>query len=184
MSDEIRKRAIRVIVNSGMFFLIVTITSFAIPGVFAIIREIPREGLTFGSAFGLLLVFVAAFFGIRLLLDLIRLVDLSSDFLVSQIPGLKEEKRISIVRALKELVIVLILVVVASIVTPFLALVPSFAFQFQVVVSVGLAIPSVILLYDAGKTLYAIFQSAIELFVDRLSSVRQSRVSTENAAKA
>ena len=169
MSEEIRKRAIRVIINSGMLFLIVTITSFAIPGVLGIIREIPREGLTIGSALGLLLVFVEAFFGLRMLLDLIRLVDLTSDFLVAQIPGLKAEKRVSIVRALKELVAVFVMIVVVSISSPFLLLIPSVGWLLQVAVSVGLAIPSIILLYDAGRTLYAIFQSGIELFIERLA---------------
>jgi len=169
MSEEIRKRAIRVIVNSGILFLILTITSFTIPGVLGLVREIPREGLTIGSALGLLLVFVAAFFGLRMLLDLIRLVDLTSDFLVAQIPGLKAEKRVSIVRALKELIAVLVMVVAVSIASPFLLLVPRMGWLLQVGVSVGLAIPSIILLYDAGRTLYAVFQSGIELFIQRLS---------------
>jgi len=170
VSEEIRKRAIRVILNSGILFLIVTITSFTIPGVLAVIREIPKEGLTIGSAMGLLLVFVAAFFALRMLLDIIRLVDLTSDFLIAQIPGLKAEKRVSIVRALKELVAVLVMVIAVSIASPLLLFVPGVGWLLQVAVSVGLAIPSIILLYDAGRTLYAIFQSGIELFIERLAN--------------
>jgi len=172
MSEEIRKRTVRVIVNAGILFLIVTITSFAIPGVLGLVTQIPREGLTIGSALGLLLIFVAAFFGLRILLDLIRLVDLVSDSLVAQIPGLKEGKPVSIVRALKELIAVLVMIVAASIASPLLLLVPGVGWLLQVVVSVGLAILSIILLYDAGRTLYAIFQSGIEFFVDRLSKTK------------
>jgi len=169
MSEEIRKRVVRVIVNSGVLFLILTVTSFALPGALALVSQIPREGLTFGSALGLLLVFVAAFFGLRVLLDLIRLVDLTSDFLVAQIPGLKAEKRVSIVRALKELIVVLVMIIAVTSASPFLLLVPNVGLLLQLGISVGLAIPSIILLYDAGRTLYAIFQSGIELFIERLA---------------
>jgi hypothetical protein len=169
MSEEIRKRAVRVIANTGMLLLIVAITSFAIPGVLAVIGQIPRVGLTVGSAVGLLLVFVAAFFSLRTLLDLIRLVDLVSDFVVSRIPGLRVQRRVSIIRALKELIVVLVLIVGVSLVSPFLILIPDFGFQLQLAISIGFAIPSIILLYDAGKTLYAVFQSMIEFLIERLS---------------
>lgn len=167
---EIRKRAIRVIANSGIFFLILTITTFAIPGAFALVSQIPIEGLTFASAVGLLLAFLAAFFGLRIVLDLIRLVDLTSDFLVAKIPGLKLEKRVSVVKALKEVVVVLVMIVAVSIASPFLLFVPRVGWLLQLTVSMGLAVPAVILLYDAGRTLYAIFQSGIEYFIDRLAS--------------
>jgi len=168
MSEEMRKRAVRVIANTGMLLLIVAITSLAIPGVLAVIAQIPRIGLTVGSAVGLLLVFIAAFFSLRTLLDLIRLVDLVSDFVVSRIPGLRVQRRVSIIRALKELIVVLVLIVGVSLVSPFLILIPDFGFQLQVAISIGFAVPSIILLYDAGKTLYAVFQSMIEFIIERL----------------
>ena len=168
MSEEIRKRTFRVIANTGMLLLIVAITSFAIPGVMAVIGQIPRIGLTVGSALGLLLVFIAAFFSLRTLLDLIRLVDLVSDFIVSRIPGLHVQRRVSIIRALKELIVVLVMIVGVSLVSPFLILVPDFGFQLQLAISIGFAVPSIILLYDAGKTLYAVFQSMIEFIIERL----------------
>jgi hypothetical protein len=181
MSEEIRKRAVRVIANIGMLLLIVAITSFAMPGVLAVIGQIPRVGLTIGSAVGLLLVFIAAFFSLRTLLDLIRLVDLVSNFVVSRIPGLRIQRRVSIIRALKELIVVLALIVGVSLISPFLVLIPDFGFQLQLAISIGFAVPSIILLYDAGKTLYAVFQSMIEFIIERLpdGSARQQQDKTD-----
>jgi hypothetical protein len=58
--------------------------------------------------------------------------------------------------------------VAVSIGNPLLLLVPQVGWLLQLVLSIGLAIPAVILLYDAGRTLYAVFQSAIELLISRL----------------
>ena len=167
-NGKVRTRVARVLINSGILFLLVTVTTFAVPGTLVLIREIPATGLTFASTIALLLIFLNAFFALRIVLDLIRLVDLTSSFLVAHIPGLKIEKRVSIVRALKEIIVVLIMTIVASIGNPLLLLVPQIGWLLQLVLSIGLAIPAVILLYDAGKTLYAVFQSGIELLIDKL----------------
>ncbi len=165
---KVRTRVARVLINSGILFLLVTVTTFAIPGTLILVREIPTTGVTFASTIALLLIFLIAFFGLRIALDLIRLVDLTSSFLVAHIPGLKIEKRVSIIRALKEIIVVLLMAVAVSIGNPFLTLVPQVGWLLQLVLSVGLAVPAVILLYDAGKTLYAVFQSAIELLICKL----------------
>jgi hypothetical protein len=167
-NGKIRTRVARVLINSGILFLLVTLTPFAIPGTLALISEIPTAGLTFASTIALLLVFLNAIFALRIVLDLIKLVDLTSSFLVAHIPGLKIEKRVSIVRALKEIIVVLVMTIVASIGNPFLLLVPQVGWLLQLVLSIGLAIPAIILLYDAGKTLYVIFQSGIEILIDKL----------------
>jgi hypothetical protein len=60
------------------------------------------------------------------------------------------------------------MIVGVSLVSPFLILVPDFGFQLQLAISIGFAVPSIILLYDAGKTLYAVFQSMIEFIIERL----------------
>lgn len=165
---KVRTRVARVLLNSGILFLLVTVTTFTIPGTLVLVREIPTTGLTIASAIALLLIFMGAFLGLRIVLDLMRLVDLTSSFLVAHIPGLKIEKRVSIVRALKEIIVVLIMAVAATIGNPFLLLVPQVGWWLQLVLSIGLAVPAVILLYDAGRTLYAVFQSAIEILIDKL----------------
>lgn len=166
--NELHKKAIRIIVNSGIMVLIITLMTFALPGTLAIISQIPTDGLTIASAVGLLFVILSAFIGLRIILDLIRIVDLASDFLVTHIPSLRAKKRVSIVRALKEILVVLIMAIAATIASPILLFVPGIGWILQLVVSFGLAIPAVILLYDSGRTLYAIFQSAIDLLIDNI----------------
>jgi hypothetical protein len=158
------------IFNIGILFIIITWMGLSIPGIFAIIREIPREGINLASALVLLLIILLSFMGLRILLDLIRLIDLTSDFLVSHIPGLKAEKRVSIVRALKEIIVVFILILAATAGFPLLVIVPNVGWILQAGLSVVLSVVAFILLYDAGRSLYAIFQSGIELLVEKLSS--------------
>ena len=121
-----------------------------------------------------MLVIIMAFLGLRVLMDLIRLVDLTSDYLLLHIPGLRPDKRVSIVRAFKELIIVVVLIVAATSVSPFLSLIRDIGFWLDLSVSLAFAGVSVILIYDAGRTLYAIFESGIGLLVDKISGARMN----------
>ncbi len=110
-------------------------------------------------------------------MDLIRLVDLTSEFLLVRIPGLKQEKRVSVVRAFKELIIVVLLIVAATSVPPSLARIPDIGIWLDIGVSLAFAGVSIILIYDAGRTLYAIFQSWIELLIEKISSTKAASAS-------
>src|SRR4030042_110528 len=107
-------------------------------------------------------------------MDLIRLVDLTSDFLLLHIPGLRQERRVSIVRAFKELIVVVVLIVAATSLSPFLLLVRDIGFWLDTGVSLAFAGVSVVLIYDAGRTLYAIFESGIELLINKISAAKSS----------
>jgi len=176
VSDEVRKRVVRVVANGGIFLVMLTVTSIVLPDALLQIRQIPVQGLSYRSAAGLLLVIIMSFLGLRVLMDLIRLVDLTSDFLILHIPGLRKEKRVSVVRAFKELMVVVVLIVAATSLSPFLLLVRDIGFWLDIDVSLSFAGVSVILIYDAGRTLYAIFQSGIELLLDKISVARAKSV--------
>jgi hypothetical protein len=87
---------------------------------------------------------------------------------VKHIPGLKTEGKVSVVKALKEIIIVIVLVIITTAVFPFTLLVPEFEPWLSIGVSMASIIISIILLYDAGKTLYAVFQSGLDFFIDRI----------------
>jgi len=146
-----------------------TVASIALPDALLQVRQIPIQGLGYRSATGLLLVIIMSFLGLRVLMDLIRLVDLTSDFLLLHIPGLRQERRVSIVRAFKELIVVVVLIVAATSLSPFLLLVQDIGFWLDTGVSLAFAGVSVVLIYDAGRTLYAIFESGIELLINKIS---------------
>ncbi len=170
ISDEVRKRTVRVVANAGIFLVMLTVTSITLPDALLQVRRIPTQGLSYRSAAGLLLVIIMSFLGLRVLMDLIRLVDLTSDFLLLHIPGLRQERRVSIVRALKELIVVGVLIIAATTLSPFLLLAPDIGFWLDTGVSLAFAGVSIILIYDAGRTLYAIFESGIELLLNKISA--------------
>jgi hypothetical protein len=178
MAEEVKKRVLRIILNSAVLFVLVITLNITIPGALAIISLIPKEGLTVGTVFILLLITILTFQALRIILDLVRLVDFASEFLVNHIPGLQAKGKISVVRALKEIIIVIILILVTTALFPVFLLVPEIEPGLSIGVSVITIIISVVLIYDAGKTLYAVFQSGLEFFIEKL--VEGSKKSEEN----
>lgn len=169
MFNEIRTRVFRILVNTGIMVIIMVALNLFLPGALSLIFLIPQQGLTFTTTLVLLLIVIITFFALRILLDLIHLVDLTSIRFINKIPGLRTERKISIKRALKEIIIVLVLILVGTVSSPFLLLIPNVGGWFSLGISIVLLAISIILIYDAGKTLYAIFQSGIQLFVDKLA---------------
>lgn len=170
MAAEIRKRVVRVVINSGLLALIIVIFQLALPGALALIFLIPKEGLTITTSFILLLITIASFFALRILLDLLQLVDLISDHLIKHLPGFKSDKRISIKKALKEITIVSALILLTPLASSLLLRIPSVGYWLTIGLSITFVIISIILIYDAGKTLYAVFQSGIQLLLDKISA--------------
>jgi len=173
LAEEIKKRVIRVILNSALLVVLAVALNITIPSALAIISLIPKEGLSLSTALMLLLITVMAFQALRITLDLVRLVDLTSDFIVKYIPGLKVEGRISVVKALKEVIIVIILILLTTALFPIFLLVPEFGPWLTIGLSVISITLSIILIYDAGKTLYAVFQSGLEFFIEKLMESRR-----------
>ncbi|MEM2888913.1 MAG: hypothetical protein QXI71_06860 [Candidatus Bathyarchaeia archaeon] len=169
MSEEIKRRIIRVFVNLIVLSLIITASGLSLPSIVAIFTILPREGLSLSSFIMLVLISVSTFFALRILLDIIRLVDLASSFLIKSIPGLNDRKRVSIIRALKEVMLAFLFVLLSSIISPFLLLVPNFGPWLLFGVTIIILSISLFLIYDAGKTLYAIFESWIQTIVDKIS---------------
>ena len=172
LAEEVKKRVLRITLNSTVLIVLAIALNITIPGALAIISSIPSEGLSLSTALILLLVIVMAFQALRIILDLVRLVDLFSELLVKHIPGLKTEGKVSVVKALKEIIIVIVIVIITTAVFPFTLLIPELEPWLSIAVSMTSIIISIILLYDAGKTLYAVFQSGLDFFIDRIVGTR------------
>jgi hypothetical protein len=168
LAEEVKKRVLRITFNSTVLVVLAIALNITIPGALAVISAIPAEGLSLSTALMLVLVVVMAFQALRIILDLIRIVDLFSEFLVKHIPGLRTEGKVSVVKAFKEIIIVIVLIMVTTAIYPFTLLVPEFAPWLSIGVSITSIIVSIILLYDAGKTLYAVCQSGLEFVIDRI----------------
>jgi hypothetical protein len=96
-------------------------------------------------------------------------VDLTTDYLIRHIPGFKSEKRISLKKALKELIIVLVLIISTPLITSAVVVMPQVGSWLTLTISAIFVVISIILLYDAGKTLYAVFQSGIQILIENIS---------------
>ena len=114
LAEEIKKRVLRILLNSTVLAVLVVSLNITIPGALAIIRLIPQEGFSMTTAFMLIFIIVMAFQALRIILDLVRLVDSVSDFLVKYVPGLKSGGKISVVKALKEIIIVIIITILTT----------------------------------------------------------------------
>jgi len=183
MSEDIKKRIIRIIINLGALALILTASGLSIPGIIALLSILPTSGLSVGSFLMLILVIISTFLALRVLLDALKLVDLGSDLLVKHIPGLNDRKRISIIRALKEVIIAFLLVLLSTAATPILLLIPSIGPWLSFGMSIIVLVTSLALIYDAGKTLYAIFESWIQLIIDRLAGSEGRKQTPEKREK-
>lgn len=167
MAEELKKRVLRIILNSTILVVLTISLNITIPGALAIIRLIPQEGFSITTALMLLFIIIMAFQALRIILDLVRLVDFISDFIVKHLPGLKSGGKISIIKALKEIIIVIIIVILTTILLPLSLLTPDFPLQLTIGLSITSIAISIFLIYDAGKTLYAILQAGLEFFIEK-----------------
>lgn len=168
MAEEIKKRLLRIILNSTLLIVLTISLNITIPGVLAIIRLVPEEGLSISTALMLLLIVIMAFQALRILLDLVRFVDLISDFLVKHVPGLESTEKISVVKALKEIGIVIFIILLTTALFPLFLLVPVLEPQLAIGVSLVSIAVSIVLIYDAGKTFYAVLQAGLEFFIEKV----------------
>ena len=167
LTEEIKRRVLRIILNSAVLVVLTIALNITLPGALAIIRLIPQEGFTVTTAFLLLFIIVMAFQALRIILDLVRLVDAVSAVLVKRIPGLKSEGKISVVKALKEIIIVVVIIILTTTLLPLSLFMPGFPPQLTIGFSILSIAVSIILIYDAGKTLYALLQAGLEFFIEK-----------------
>lgn len=168
MREEVEKRIIRVLINSGLIFLITFILSFLNISFSSILAVIPAGGFTLATAASLIVVIILFFISLRIILDLIRLVDIASNLLLKYIPGFNPEKSSSVVRALKELLIIFVIAMLVSLASPIISVIPNIGGWLNLAISIAAFVFSIILMYDAGRTIYMAFESSIQALIDHI----------------
>ncbi|MEM2740101.1 MAG: hypothetical protein QXQ29_04805 [Candidatus Bathyarchaeia archaeon] len=169
MRREVEGRILRIIANIGILALIMLALSFLNINIPSMLTLIPREGFTFITAIVVMITVILFFVALRIILDLIRLVDIASNTLLKRIPGFNPERSPSIIRALKEISTVFLAAIALSIATPLITSIPGIGGWLNIALTITIFIFSLILLYDAGKTLYITFESSIQVFIDRIT---------------
>ncbi|MEM2960083.1 MAG: hypothetical protein QXU67_00595 [Candidatus Bathyarchaeia archaeon] len=168
MREEVEKRVLRVLINTGLIFIIGLALGFLNISFSSILAVIPVGGFSLTMALALIAVIVLFFMALRVVLDLIRLIDFASETLLKHIPGFNPEKSPSVVRALKELLVVFVVTIMVSVASPLISSVPNIGGWFSLAISIAAFAFSVILMYDAGRTIYAAFESSIQALIDRI----------------
>lgn len=173
--EEVKKRVMRITLHSTVLLVLAVTLNITLPRALVTFLAIPAEGFSLSTAFLLVLVVVMAFQTLRIILDLVRLIDVLSEVLVKHLPGLKTERKVSVIKAFKEVIIVILLIIVLTLLAPFALMMPELEPWLSVGVSMTAIIISIILLYDAGKTLYAMLQSGIDLLIERIIRQRECK---------
>lgn len=168
LREEVEKRIIRVLINAGLIFLITFILSFLNINFSSILAIIPAGGFTLATAASLIAVIILFFISLRIILDLIRLVDIASNLLLKYIPGFNPEKSSSVVRALKELLIIFVIAMLVSLASPIISAIPNIGGWLNLAISIAAFAFSIILMYDAGRTIYTAFESSIQALIDHI----------------
>ena len=166
--EDIERRVLRVLMNIGLMFLAILVLGFLNINLLSIITVIPYGGFTLASAAALIAVIILFFIALRIALDLIRLIDVASETVLKHIPGFNPAKSSSLTRALKELLAVFIIAIVASASSPLISSIPGVGGWLNIALSTSALAFSVILAYDAGRTIYAAFESSIHLLIGRM----------------
>jgi len=175
LREEVEKRVLRILINLALTVAIFLALSFLIPSFPYVIILIPREGFTLTIALALLATIILFFLALRVILDLTKLVDMASVSVLRRIPGFSPEKGSSIVRALKELMIVFIIAITVSVASPLISSIPRIGGWIGLAVSISCLALSLALMYDAGKTFYTAFESSIQLLIDRMTTPNEKR---------
>lgn len=166
--EDVERRVLRVLINIGLIFLMILALGFLNISFSSIITVIPYGGFTLASAVALIAVIILFFIALRIVLDLIRLIDVASETILKHIPGFNPAKSSSLIRALKELLAIFIVAIAASISSPLVSSIPEVGGWLNIALSLAALVFSIILAYDAGRTIYAAFESSIQLLIDRI----------------
>jgi hypothetical protein len=165
-TEEIRRRLPRLTMSLFMAFIFWIVTVF-IPQT---ISGIVVPGLNLNAdylvwIFGMILMVI---FLVRALADAIVLIDTLTDAFVRRL-GIKGERSPS--RALRDLIYIIVILLVATAVSPVLATIKDIGTQLRTVVTyitLGLVI---ILIYDIGRVIYSIIEEKAQSLADRLAKI-------------
>lgn len=167
--EDVERRVLRVLINIGLIFLVILALGFLNISFSSIMIVIPSGGFTLATAVVLIVIIILFFIALRVVLDLIRLIDMASETILRHIPGFNPEKSPSILRALKELLAIFIVAIVASASLPLASSIPEVGGWLSIILSIAAFAFSVVLAYDAGRTIYAAFESSIQLLIDQIT---------------
>lgn len=158
--DELRERLPRLAANLTLAVGIYIVT-FLVSPLFTVFNPVlPTINVSISELVRLVLYMMIALFGVRIVVDLMRLIDVGSSVLISRLPGMKGETEVSIRRALKDVVYIIIVILVVWPVLPILSGafsgVPLFGGYISSAASLIVLGVILFFLYDISRTIHTI----------------------------
>ena len=168
ISEEVKKRLPRFVVSSiaALIFWVVSIVAPAIfgdavvPGI-----NVPAGQLVWITSMLIMLIFL-----IRALADGLVLADIVTDAILRRL-GAKEER--SLKRAARDLIYIIVAVLLAAAVLPYLSSVQEIGGLLAAAVSLVTLAFVILLIYDIGRILYKFIEKKTEDVADWLAGERE-----------
>lgn len=166
VSEEIRERLPRVILDFVAIILTLVVAYVVLPIAYAINFVVPAVGISVGLMVAVIFLVILAILIVRILHSAASLVHLSSEALSKAVPGL-EEPYVNLVRKVtRDFFFVVVILILFYVVTPFIVLIPGVGVSLAAAIPLILAGTIVILLYDAGRLLYDEITKAVHRLVE------------------
>ncbi len=171
---EIRRRFPRIVMNL-IIAIIFWIISVYIPPTLRTIT-VPGIGIEASLLVWVFIIVVMGIFLIRALSDALVLGDILADLLASKL-GIKEER--SPKRAAREFAYIIIVVLVVTAISPFLATFKDYGYYLTIAVTyIGLGL-IIFLIYDIGRIIHMIIEEKAESFAHRWAQRVQKNKNSE-----
>lgn len=183
--DELRERLPRLAANL-MLVVGLYIVTFLVSPLFTFFDpSLPTVNISISELIRLVLYMVIALFGVRIVVDLTRILDVGSSLLIPRLPGMKGEAEASIRRAFKDAVYIIIVILVVWPVLPILSTafsgVPLFGGYISSAASFIVLGVILFFLYDISRTIHTIMSTRAiditELIVSRIAKKRRGEES-------
>lgn len=183
--DELRERLPRLAANL-MLVVGLYIVTFLVSPLFTFFDpSLPTVNISISELIRLVLYMVIALFGVRIVVDLTRILDVGSSLLIPRLPGMKGEAEASIRRVFKDAVYIIIVILVVWPVLPILSTafsgVPLFGGYISSAASFIVLGVILFFLYDISRTIHTIMSTRAiditELIVSRIAKKRRGEES-------
>ncbi|RLI21659.1 hypothetical protein DRO54_03135 [Candidatus Bathyarchaeota archaeon] len=170
ISKELRQRIPRLVMSLIMVIIFWILNMFVPPTL----KDIQIPGLNYQAdqVFWLITILIMVMFLARALSDALFLGDLLTDIVIKRL-GIKEER--SPKRALRDLIYIIVIVLVAAAVTPFLREIENIGWMLSTAAFyIALAL-IIVLIYDIGRIIYKIIEEKAEILAGKLAKIAEER---------
>jgi hypothetical protein len=166
--EEIHRRIPRLIMSLVMVFIFWILNVFVPPTLSEI--QIPGLNYPADGFFWLVTIFIMIMFLVRALSDALVLGDIVTDIVIKRL-GIREE--CSPKRALRDLTYIIVIVLVAAALFPFLRNIENIGGTLSTAATyIALAL-IIILIYDIGRILYRIIEEKAELIAEKIAKAAE-----------